>query len=71
MRWKQWLITTAVIWPLTILVPLLWWPLFQVAPVLETWGLRHGLVAATIVALVVYVVMPRVVRRVSPWLHHR
>ncbi|GAA0584036.1 antibiotic biosynthesis monooxygenase [Halomonas salifodinae] len=70
-RWKQWLITTAVIWPLTILVPLLWWPLFQAVPALETWGLRHGLVAATIVALVVYVVMPRVVRRVSPWLHRR
>ncbi|ABE59129.1 antibiotic biosynthesis monooxygenase [Chromohalobacter israelensis] len=70
-RWKQWLITTAVIWPLTLLVPLLWWPLFQAVPALQTWGLRHGLVAATVVALVVYVVMPPVARLASPWLHRR
>lgn len=67
-RWKQWVVTTAVIWPLTMLVPLLWQPVFSVLPGLATWGLRHGLVAATIVALVVYVVMPRVVRLVAHWM---
>ncbi|MCE8010967.1 antibiotic biosynthesis monooxygenase [Halomonas daqingensis] len=67
-RWKQWLVTTSVIWPLTIIVPLLWQPLFGLLPLLGTWGIRHGLIAATIVALVVYVVMPRVVKLVAPWL---
>ncbi|WP_346298659.1 antibiotic biosynthesis monooxygenase, partial [Halomonas sp. BM-2019] len=67
-RWKQWLVTTAVIWPLTIIVPLLWLPLFGLLPALDTWGIRHGLVAATIVGLVVYVIMPRVVKLVAPWL---
>ena len=67
-RWKQWLVTTAVIWPLTMLVPLLWQPVFSVFPLLDTWGLRHGLVVATVVALVVYVVMPRGVRLVAHWM---
>ncbi|PMR67040.1 antibiotic biosynthesis monooxygenase [Halomonas heilongjiangensis] len=67
-RWKQWLITTAVIWPLTMIVPALWGPVFDILPILGTWGVSHGLVAASIVALVVYLVMPRVVRLVSSWL---
>lgn len=67
-RWKQWLVTTAVIWPLTMIVPLLWLPLFGLLPALGTWGIRHGLVAATIVALVIYVIMPRVVKLLASWL---
>lgn len=67
-RWKQWLITTAVIWPLTILVPALYEPLFSIVPEMSVWGVRHGIVAATIVALVVYLIMPRLVRLVASWL---
>lgn len=67
-RWKQWLVTTAVIWPLTIIVPLLYQPLFRIIPELSLWGVSHGIVAATIVALVVYLIMPRVVRLVAGWL---
>lgn len=67
-RWKQWLITTAVIWPLTLIVPMMLQPLFDRVPALALWGVSHGLVAATIVALVVYLIMPRVVRLVANWL---
>jgi len=67
-RWKQWLITTAVIWPLTMIVPAIYQPLFEQVPLLAMWGVRHGIVAATIVVLVVYLIMPRVVRAVSGWL---
>lgn len=67
-RWKQWLITTSVIWPLTMLVPALYQPLFDRVPEISMWGVRHGIVAATIVALVVYLIMPRVVRLVASWL---
>lgn len=66
--WKQWLITTSVIWPLTMLVPALFKPLFAAVPVLGHWGVSHGLIAATIVALVVFLIMPRYVRAVSGWL---
>lgn len=66
--WKQWLITTSVIWPLTLVVPALFKPLFQIAPVLGYWGISHGIIAATIVALVVFYIMPRYVRAVSGWL---
>lgn len=69
-RWKQWLITTAVIWPLTMVVPWLLGPVFDLVPALNVWGIRHGLVAAVIVALVVYLIMPRVVRLVAKWLFH-
>jgi uncharacterized protein len=66
--WKQWLITTSVIWPLTVVIPLLFSPLFKVAPVLSLRGIKEGIVAAVIVALVVFVVMPRYVKLVSRWL---
>lgn len=67
-RWKQWLITTSVIWPLTMVVPILYEPLFEAFPWLGNWGIRHGVVAGTIVALVVYLIMPRFVRLVANWL---
>lgn len=66
--WKQWLITTSVIWPLTMLIPPLFKPLFAAVPLLGTWGISHGIIAATIVALVVFVIMPRYVQAVSRWL---
>lgn len=66
--WKQWVITTSVIWPLTMLIPALLKPLFAAVPVLGSWGISHGIIAATIVALVVFLIMPRYVRLVSRWL---
>jgi hypothetical protein len=66
--WKQWLITTSVIWPLTMLIPPLFQPLFAAVPILGTWGISHGIIAATIVALVVFLIMPRYVHAVSRWL---
>lgn len=67
--WKQWLVTTSVIWPLSFLIPRFYNPLFHAAPVLGTPGIREGIVSASIVALVVFLIMPRYVRAVSGWLH--
>ena len=67
--WKQWLITTSVIWPLTMFVPPIFHPLFVAVPLLEHWGIRQGIIASAIVALVVFVIMPRYVRAVSGWLY--
>ena len=66
-RWKQWLVTTSVIWPLTIVVPMALKPIFALAPLAIHPLLQAGLVALSIVGLVVYVVMPNVVRILSPW----
>ncbi|MGO4890923.1 antibiotic biosynthesis monooxygenase [Flavobacterium sp. W21_SRS_FM6] len=67
-RWKQWLLTTGVIWPLTMMVPTMLKPIedlfvFSAHPVL-----RQGIVVAIVVAMVVYVIMPRLVRLTSSWL---
>jgi len=56
--WKQWLITTLVIWPLTMLVPWAFDPLFKAVPALGVYGLSQGILAAVIVALAVWVIMP-------------
>ena len=63
--YKQFLITLSVIFPLTIIVPWLLQPVFNWFPVLALPVMRHLLIAAAIVALVVYVVMPRYTRLVS------
>lgn len=67
--WKQWLVTTSVIWPLTLLVPPLFAPLFTALPILDELGISHGIVAASIVALTVFVIMPRYVQAIAHWLY--
>jgi antibiotic biosynthesis monooxygenase (ABM) superfamily enzyme len=69
--WKQWLITTSVIWPLTMVVPWAMGPLFKAVPALGVYGVEHGILAAVIVALVVWVVMPPYTRLLHPWLFAR
>lgn len=68
-RWKQWLLTTAVIWVLTMIVPLVIMPLLELFPPLLTFGVRHLLLAAMMVALVIYIVMPQLSKWLSGWLH--
>lgn len=66
-RWKQWLVTTLVIWPLTILMPMALKPIFALMPVAIHPLMQGGLIVMSIVGLVIYVVMPNVVRILSPW----
>lgn len=66
--YKQYLVTLSAIFPLTMLVPFLLRPLFQGLPMLGLPGISHLIVAAIIVALMVYVIMPRYIRAVSGWL---
>jgi len=69
--WKQWLITTSVIWPLTMVVPWAFGPVFKALPVLGVYGVEHGVLAAVIVALVVWVIMPRYTQLVHGWLFRK
>lgn len=66
-RWKQWLVTTSVIWPLTLYVPPAIEPLFLQFPELDDTVIRHGVVAVVIVGLVVYLIMPIYVRLIAKW----
>jgi len=67
--WKQWVVTTSAIWPLTFIVPAVIEPLFRAIPWLGLPGLREAIVSAIVVALVVFLIMPRYVRAISPWLY--
>lgn len=63
--WKQFLVTLAVIFPSTNLVPWLW---HQLLPSLDGTLLGHFLADATVVALVVYLWMPLITRALADWL---
>ena len=67
--YKQYLITLSAIFPLTLIVPWLFSPLFAHVPFLATIGVRQILIDAVIVAGMVYVIMPRYTRAVSKWLY--
>ena len=67
-RWKQALLTLLIIYPLTKLVPALWHPVFEQFPALSRPFVGDLLVTATLVALVVYLIMPRATRLLAAWL---
>jgi len=67
-RWKQFLVTWSAIYPLVLVVPLI------VAPLLRLLGLPPDryldtlFISCTVVALMVYLVMPRYTKIVHRWL---
>lgn len=67
-RWKQWLTSVSVIWPLTMVIPLLLRPLFKAVPILGHFGIMQLLVAMCVVFMVVFVVMPPYTRAIAKWL---
>lgn len=67
--YKQFLVTLSVIYPLTIVIPLLFQPLFDLAPVKIYAYVRQFFVDAAIVALIIYVIMPRYTRAIAKWLY--
>jgi len=66
--YKQFLVTLSAILPLSILVPRLLQPLFASYPTLALHLVGHFIVAAAIVAIMTYVVMPHYTRFVARWL---
>jgi antibiotic biosynthesis monooxygenase (ABM) superfamily enzyme len=68
-RWKQAVVTFFVICPLTLLIPLLWGPVFRAFPPLSNYVISTALVTITIVLLVVYLLMPQATRLFAPWLN--
>lgn len=68
-RYKQFLVTLSVIYPLTMVVPALLQRLAAWLPWLGNDWLAHLATAAIVVSLMVYVIMPRYTRLVSRWLY--
>lgn len=67
-RWKQACVTFLVILPLSLLIPLLWKPVFALSPWLSGYLVSNALVTVTIVLLVVYLLMPGATRLFASWL---
>lgn len=67
-RWKQWLTTVSVIWPLSMVLPLILGRLFRAVPILGTFGVAQLISALCMVGLLVYVIMPRYTRLLEKWL---
>lgn len=70
-RGKQACVTFLVILPLSLVVPLLWQPLFAKVPWLGGYVPSNVLITLSIVLLVVYLCMPRVTNWFASWLNAR
>lgn len=68
-RYKQFLVTLSVIYPLTMIVPFGFNWLFGSSHGLSNFWVEHLFAAATVVALMVYVIMPRYTRWLARWLY--
>ena len=67
--WKQFLLTLSAVYPLSLIIPRLFSPLFSVAPLLGQPYIRGLLIAAALTALLTFVIMPRYTRLVKKWLY--
>jgi hypothetical protein len=67
--YKQYLVTLSVIYPLTLLIPVLLAPLVRQIPFLEPFFVRQLVSDAVIVGLIIYAIMPRYTRLLAAWLY--
>jgi antibiotic biosynthesis monooxygenase (ABM) superfamily enzyme len=67
--WKQFLLTLSAVYPLSLIIPCLFSPLFRDAPLLGQPFIRGLLIAATLTGLLTFVIMPRYTRLVKNWLY--
>jgi antibiotic biosynthesis monooxygenase (ABM) superfamily enzyme len=68
-RYKQFLLTLLAIFPLTMAVPAFVAWSAGVVPVLQNYVVAHFTAAVIVVALMAYVVMPRLTRWAATWLY--
>jgi antibiotic biosynthesis monooxygenase (ABM) superfamily enzyme len=67
--WKQFLLTTSAVYPLSLIIPRLLAPLFRVAPPLGHPLVANLLVAIILTGLLTFVIMPRYTRLFRRWLY--
>jgi len=68
--WKQFLLTLSAVYPLSLIIPSLFSPLFGIVPLMGRSYIRGLLIAATLTALLTFVIMPRYTRLVKKWLYN-
>lgn len=68
-RWEQWLLLTVAISILVILSEAIFSIIFTAMPLLGSWGIRQILMSSFNVALLVFFIMPFLVKLTSAWLH--
>lgn len=69
--YKQFLLTAAAIYPLSLFIPQLLSPLFKTAPVFENSFVRGLVVTLVLVGLMTYIVMPNLTHWLHDWLFRR
>jgi len=67
-RWKQYLATWSVIYPLVLGVPLVVTPVLQYLGIPDNRLITTFVVTGTVVCLMVYVIMPRYTKLIQRWL---
>lgn len=70
-RWKQWLLTTVVIWPLSILVPLILLPILEYLGIPNVLTIYQAIFALVIVGIATYWAMPWSTNVVHKWLYSK
>jgi antibiotic biosynthesis monooxygenase (ABM) superfamily enzyme len=69
-RWKQFLLTLSAVYPLALILPAVLGPLFSLMPPpLNDHLVKSFAAAASLVALLTFVIMPRYTRLVKRWLY--
>jgi antibiotic biosynthesis monooxygenase (ABM) superfamily enzyme len=67
--WKQFLLILSAVYPLSLIIPVVFGPLFVAAPALGHPLVRGLLIAGTLAALLTFVILPRYTRLVKLWLY--
>lgn len=70
-RWKQFLLTTSAVYPLSLIIPRLLAPLFEAVPALDSRPVAALLMALSLTGLLTFVVMPPYTRLMRRWLFAR
>lgn len=67
--WKQFVLTLSAVYPLSLIIPTLIATLFPIAPIMSHPLISGLLIAASLTALLTFVIMPRYTRLMKWWLY--
>jgi antibiotic biosynthesis monooxygenase (ABM) superfamily enzyme len=70
-RWKQWLLTTVVIWPLSVIIPFGLIPVFEYFEIPNVLTIYQAIFALVIVGVATYWAMPWCTNLVYKWLYSK
>ena len=68
--WKQFILTLSAVYPLSLIIPPIFNPLYRIWPILGQPFISGLLIAASLTALLTFVIMPRYTQLVKKWLYN-